>query len=278
MFNISKKVKERITNSLQRYLPIIEAAQTNDVNETDTVTIIKDFFSDCFGYDKYSELTSEFVVKSTYCDLAVRIDNKVKLLVEIKAPGVELKENQIKQAVDYSANSGVEWVVLTNAVDWKLFKIEFKQPIETKLVLEFSILKFNPKNENAHQIMYVFSKEGLSKSSLLECYDKTRATSKYLIGAILVSDSVLSVIKKEIKKIHEDVKVGEEALAEILSRDIIKREIFDSDQFKDNQKIIKKQQAREQKKRDQAKLDDIPVQIPDKQEEITINHEQSKAS
>lgn len=76
MFNIPKKVRERIVDSLQKYQPIIQSAIARDVNETDTVTIIKDFFSDCFGYDKYSELTSEFAIKGTFCDLAVKIEDR----------------------------------------------------------------------------------------------------------------------------------------------------------------------------------------------------------
>lgn len=267
MFNIPKKVRERIVDSLQKYQPIIQSAIARDVNETDTVTIIKDFFSDCFGYDKYSELTSEFAIKGTFCDLAVKIDNKVKLLVEIKAPGVELKENQIKQAVDYSSNSGVEWVVLTNTVAWKLYKIEFKQPIETKLVAEFNILDFNAKREETQQSLFIFTKEGISKSALEEYYDKTEATSKYLIGAILLSDATLSVIKREIKKIHSDVRVDEESISNILLQDVLKREIYESTQFKENQKIIKKLQLREQKKKEQNKVqeksevaaDEVPV-------------------
>lgn len=263
MFNIPKKVKERIVDSLQKYQPIMQSALTRDVNETDTVTIIKDFFCDCFGYDKYSELTSEFAIKGTFCDLAVKIDNKVKLLVEIKAPGVELKESQIKQAVDYSSNSGVEWVVLTNTIFWKLYKIEFKQPITTKLVAEFNILDFNAKKEETQQALFIFTKEGMSKSAIEDYFDKTEATSKYLIGAVLLSDNVLNSIKKEIKKIHEDVRVSEEVLSSILLQEILKREIFESTQFKDSQKLVKRQQAREQKKKEVAKLQNQSATSPD---------------
>ncbi|MCB9073744.1 MAG: type I restriction enzyme HsdR N-terminal domain-containing protein [Bdellovibrionaceae bacterium] len=253
MFNISKKVRARIVTSLHKYQPIIQAALARDVNETDTVTIVKDFFSDCFGYDKYSELTSEFAIRGTFCDLAVKIENRVKLLIEIKAPGVDLKENQIKQAVDYASNSGVEWVVLTNAVMWKLYKIEFKQPIEAKLVSEFNLLEFSPKIEETQQSLFIFTREGLTKSALEDFYGKSEATSKYLIGSVLLSDTILSAIKREIRKIHTDVKIEDSAISTILLHDIIKREVLESPQFNEDQKMVKKMQSREQKKKEHKK-------------------------
>jgi hypothetical protein len=33
--------------------------------------------------------------------------------------GLELKDAHIKQAVEHAANQGIEWVVLTNAVQWR---------------------------------------------------------------------------------------------------------------------------------------------------------------
>ena len=35
-----------------------------------------------FGYDKYSEVTSEFAIRGTYCDLAIKIDGALKTLIE----------------------------------------------------------------------------------------------------------------------------------------------------------------------------------------------------
>ena len=65
-----------------------------------------------FGYDKYSEVTSEFSIRGTYCDLATKLDGVVQTLIEVKAVGYDLKEAHTKQAIDYAANQGVDWVLL----------------------------------------------------------------------------------------------------------------------------------------------------------------------
>jgi predicted type IV restriction endonuclease len=36
---------------------------------------------------------------------------------------LELKDAHAKQAVDYAANLGVEWVALTNGQMWKVFRV-----------------------------------------------------------------------------------------------------------------------------------------------------------
>jgi hypothetical protein len=51
---------------------------------------------------------SECAIRGTYCDLGIKIDGKFLFLIEVKAIGLELKEAQIKQAVDYAANRGTD--------------------------------------------------------------------------------------------------------------------------------------------------------------------------
>ena len=51
--------------------------------------------ADLFGFDKYTEITSEQAIRGTYCDLAVKLEGKIKYLVEVKAIGLMLKDNQV---------------------------------------------------------------------------------------------------------------------------------------------------------------------------------------
>jgi hypothetical protein len=103
---------------------------------------------DIFGYDKYTDITSEYAIRGTYCDLAIPDDHKkIRFLIEAKAVSVTLNDSHIKQALDYGANAGVNWVLLTNAEIWMLYKIKFGQPIDKELVSEFNLLNINPKTD-----------------------------------------------------------------------------------------------------------------------------------
>ena len=62
------------------------------MNESDTVVIVMDMLQEIFGYDKYSDITSEHAIKGTFCDLAIKLEGAVQLLIEVKAIGLELKD------------------------------------------------------------------------------------------------------------------------------------------------------------------------------------------
>ncbi len=125
---IPVRVKERVVSELKKMIPVIAAQRARDVSEADTVTLVKDVLSYVFGYDKYSELTSEFAIRGTYCDLAVKINDKLVQLIEVKSVGTALDDRHVKQAIDYAANQGVEWVLLTNATVWRLYQVMFAKP------------------------------------------------------------------------------------------------------------------------------------------------------
>ena len=59
-----------MASGLRRFQPILLAARARDVNESDTCLIVTDVLQDILGYDKYSEITSEYQIRSTFCDLA----------------------------------------------------------------------------------------------------------------------------------------------------------------------------------------------------------------
>lgn len=85
MTNIPNKVSERLIKQVPTFQKVLQNAKDRDVNESDTVTIITDMLSSVFGYDKYEEVTSEQAIRGTYCDLAVKLDDQIRFLIEVKA-------------------------------------------------------------------------------------------------------------------------------------------------------------------------------------------------
>ena len=91
MANIPKKVTERFVKAVPRFQKVLQLAKDRDVNESDTVSVLNDIFGEVFRYDKYLEVTSELAIRGTYCDLALKVEDKIQFLVEAKAIGIELK-------------------------------------------------------------------------------------------------------------------------------------------------------------------------------------------
>ena len=113
---LSAKVQARIAQQLKRYQAIVSDARKRDINEADTAHLAMDVLADVFGYKKIEEITSEKAIKGTFADLAVKVGNAVRFLVEVKAINIELKDVHVTQVVNYAANLPADWVVLTNGV------------------------------------------------------------------------------------------------------------------------------------------------------------------
>jgi predicted type IV restriction endonuclease len=274
---IPAKFAKRITENLKKYQGVITQIKKKDANESDTVTVITDLLQDIFGYDKYSDITSEYAIRGTYCDLAILDSHKkIRLLVEVKAISVALNDNHIKQALDYGANAGVSWVLLTNAEIWMLYRIKFGKPIDKELVSEFNMLTLNPKSEKELEALFVISKDGQEKSIIEDFYSNIQVKNKFIIGCLLNSEDVYALIRRMMKKLFDDVKISEQEISDIIVNDIIKREIIDSDESKkakkDIDKIYKKlERARE--KNNTASLQNTPEQDQDAENENTVAKE-----
>ncbi|MBX3381402.1 MAG: type I restriction enzyme HsdR N-terminal domain-containing protein [Phycisphaeraceae bacterium] len=229
MMAVPKRVAERILGCCKAFQQILTQQKSRDVSEADTVTIVKDLLSDLFGYDKYAELTSEHAIRGTYCDLAVKLDGKLAFLIEVKAIGLDLKDGHVKQAIDYAANQGVEWVVLTNGICWRLYHVLFKKPIDKVELASFDMLTLNPRNEADMERLYLLTREGFTKSALTDYRDKKEATSRFMLAAIILnSESVVSSIRREIRKMS-DILVDEETIIKMLREQVIKRDVIEGD-------------------------------------------------
>lgn len=236
---IPAKVSERLSSGLKRFAPILAAAKSRDVNESDTSMIVTDMLADIYGYDKYSEVTRELAIRGTYCDLATRIDGKFQMLIEVKAIGLELKEAHAKQAVDYAANQGVEWVALTNGAIWKVFRVIFAKPIDTELVLDIDLLTLNPKNGGDLESLFLLTRESMLKSGLYAYHDHLQATNKFYLAAVVLSDPVLDTIRRELRRVS-DAKVELDELREALKLEVIKREVIEGDKADGARKKVSK--------------------------------------
>ncbi|HEY4214177.1 MAG TPA: hypothetical protein VGM84_22060 [Steroidobacteraceae bacterium] len=198
------------------------------MNESDTVVIVTDLLQIVFGYDKYSEITTEHLIRGTFCDLAIKLDGKLALLIEVKAIGIELKDQHVKQAIDYAANQGLEWVGLTNGAVWRLYKLEFQKPISFDLVVEFNILELNVRANDSLEVVGLLAKECWQKSIVTEYYEQRQALSRFTLGALLLTDTVIDVVRRELRRVVS-VKVDVEELRTALQNEVLKREVFEGD-------------------------------------------------
>ena len=250
---INKKALDRIARGLERYRSILAAAKKRDVSESDTVVIIGDMLADVLGYEKYVEVSTEFAVKGTYVDLAVKVGSEIHFLVEAKAIGVELKDLHVRQAVDYGANQGVEWAILSSGAVWRIYKIQFKKPISHVLVAEIDLLASNAKTGDATEFFANLCKEGFAKSQMDEFYEQHQATNKHSLAALLLSEHVRNLLRLRLKRLFPNVRTDIDALDIALRNEVLKRELIDGEDADMAKALIKKAERASAKRRRAAK-------------------------
>ncbi|WP_421696525.1 type I restriction enzyme HsdR N-terminal domain-containing protein [Aestuariivirga sp.] len=240
MEKLPKRFVERVAKSLKQYQHITEAQRKRDVSEADTVTVVKDILADIFGYDKYAELTSEHQIRGTFCDLAIRVDGKIRFLVEVKAAALDLNDNHLRQALNYGANQGIEWLVLTNGVDWQLHKVIFGQPIDKEEVARFNLGAISAQRQDDLQILYLLAREGTSGDVLNSFHQRSQLVNKFMVAQYVLSEGVSALIRRDLRRHFPDLKVSPEQIQELLCNEVLKREVLEGDKVKEAQSRIKR--------------------------------------
>lgn len=256
------KVSARIGAAMKRFQPILSSAKDRDVNESDTVVIVTDMLSELFGFDKYSEVTSEHAIRGTYCDVAIKVDGALAFLIEVKSAGSDLRDHFVKQAVDYAANQGVEWAVLTNGIVWRAYKIGFSKPLTNDLVLELNLLQMSARRAEDVERLFLLSREGWQKSRLGEYGDQKEAVSRYSMAAIILSDPVVDVIRRELRRLSPKIKVESSDVRAVLENEVLKRDAIEGDRATVAKRMVSRAASkalRQSAKADRSTLPNAPV-------------------
>ena len=249
MATIPKRVSERLSKETRKFQQVLKTAKDRDVNESDTVVIVTDMLSSIFGFDKYTEITSEYAIRGTFCDLAVEVDGNVEYLIEVKAIGLNLSESHLRQAVGYGAQHGIQWVILTNGVNWEIYRIKFEKPLGHDLLTEFNILDLSPRKKEDQEILFLLCKEGLGKAVIEDYHEHIRSVNKFVISAILQTETSLNLVRRELKRVAKGVKVDTKEIEAILVGDVLKRDVIEGESAKRARTRVKKSAGKKLVKR-----------------------------
>ncbi len=229
MSNIPTAVSKRLTASVPKFKKILQAAKERDVNESDTVTIVTDMLEEVFGFDKYSEITREYSIQGTYCDLAIKTGEKVEYLIEVKAIGLDLIDKHLKQAVNYASREGIKWVVLTNGIVWEIHRVNLEERVHNERLFCFEFLELNPRQREHQDLLFLLCKRGIQKDLIDDLYEYKQSVNRHTIGALLLTDAITGVVRRELRKLKPGIKVTHQEIYELIKSDVLKREVIDSE-------------------------------------------------
>lgn len=247
---VPKPVEERLIKQVPRYQKVLKEAQERGDNEANTGKIVVNMLSEVFGFDEFKDLDKEYEIDGgDRCDVAVKIEGKVRYLVEIKAIRINLKDNHIKQVEAYGFRAGIRWVVLTNGVDWQVYRIgqESKRgdkKLTREQVCAFNFMDMKAKTPKHQETLFMLCRRGVNKALFEELYERQQVVNEHTIAALMMSEEVHKIIARELKKLEQNAKPDKGEIAKIIEQIIIPGFLVDNEKTKKTIAKIKRMQKK----------------------------------
>lgn len=222
-------IPKDVLAQLKRFATAFREAQDRGANESDTAMFLVKFFEEVLGYDSLKgEISKELAIKDRYCDIALKVDGAVKVLVEAKAAGLKgLADKHIEQASNYAANAGRPWVLLTNGVDWRLYHLSFNEGegIAHDVVFEANLpgeMETDP--DGLWSKLGILSRAAVKKDEIEEYWAHRKVLSASSVVKVLFHEDVLAVIRRELNReapARLDVDDVFKAVRDVLSKEAL---------------------------------------------------------
>ena len=135
-------------------------------------------------------------------------------------------------------------MVLTNAEIWKVYKVTFTKPIGQELVIEFDVLSLGHKKPHDIEALFLLTKEGFLKSALGEFSAQRQALNRFWIAAMLLTDPVLEVVRRELRRMSPDVRIDTEQIKTVLMQEVLKRDVIEGEKAEEAHKKVLKAAGR----------------------------------
>ncbi len=202
MAALDKDVRKALLEARDMTETIVKA----DSNEAETRRRIERMFESLMGYNALVHITREHSIHgigdSDYCDFTIQLERDGKLapviMVEAKKVNVDLADKHVKQAASYGINTGCEWILLTNAREWRIYHIAFDQPPQAVFLDSWNLMTDDlPVLADKFELI---SLKNVKRGGLDQLWQKNNALTAQNLLKIILSQPSLSMIRRELKR------------------------------------------------------------------------------
>ena len=199
--------------------PLLKRAMQDSPNEGQSRLLLDRILQDVLGY-AMSEIKVEQKIQGRAADYVLATDGADVLVIEAKRLGAPLRDKQIFQATSYAAYAGIRWALLTNIVNWQLYRVATEDKVEADLVFAID-LQNGLDDESAYRLM-LLSKAGIARCELLEKLwrKKVALSAESLIAAIL-NEEVLNKIRVVLLR-ERGYPVTNQEIQDAIEREILR--------------------------------------------------------
>lgn len=245
--------QDKLHKQLKEYKKRYLGKKYADLDESATRLMINTFLTDVLGFAELDEIKTEYAINGTYADYVIQLERKKHMVIEVKAIQIDLSEKHIRQAVNYAANEGVDWVLLTNGKQFELYKVIFKKPIAHKRIFSFDISN-NDHFKASVEYFAMMTKKALLKNELDDFWVRFQAMEPNNLCKSLYSEEVIKLLRRALKK-NAGLSFSEEDIFDSIHQIIINKIPFEKPSKPVT--LIKKAKKKPAKKVEKPKVDTV---------------------
>jgi len=175
---MAKEVKRLASLNIDKYVRRAAGKCEENVKIKIVIPLLK-----LLGYNLQQNMDFEHHIENKKADIALLIDNKPRLLVETKDLDESL-DNHVNQGLEYAYNKGVEWVILTNGLEIRVYKSFVPNIPKKDRVLFTTTLQKLPQSFDA--LFELVGKEHLQEAKKLT--EKVESVRERITAKTLIED------------------------------------------------------------------------------------------
>ena len=219
---LAKRKKNKLLGQLKSYNKKFLRNNREELDESGTRLMINSFLTDALGFIAIDEVKTEYMIRGTYADYVIQTKGMRHFLVEVKSLSLTLSAKHLRQTINYGANEGIEWALLTNGKQFDFYKILFQKPIESRLVFSFDLCDAT-KLKDCVDIIQFLHKDAVLSKGLDKLWQKTIALDPKNVSGLLFGKPIINFIRRTLNKKFRH-KFTEEEIENAINR-IIHEEI-----------------------------------------------------
>ena len=135
-----KETIETLRERIQAHRPYLEGYETR------TRQALIDPMLRALGWDVEdpSSVELEYGIRRKWADYALMVNEKPIAVIEAKALGTPLNDDEKMQALNYANMDGIDYMAVTNGDHWQMFDVFKRGQLDNRILMEFQLTRDEP--------------------------------------------------------------------------------------------------------------------------------------
>ena len=191
--------KKQLVAKLREYKKRYLRKQYSELDESATRLMVNSLLTDVLGYTELDEIKTEHRIRGEYADYVIQLARKKHFIVEVKAIQLDLSDKHLRQSVNYAANEGVDWIILTNGRLVELYKVIFAKPIGVKKIFSYDLSDLKQIKESAELLIFL-TKKSVLKNELDSFWTRFEAMEPENLYKNFYSVEVVRFLRRKLRQ------------------------------------------------------------------------------